>query len=194
VTAQRDPGPVADPGLAAPGPAVLTRMRWWELGEVHALETRLFADPWSVAQLWSELARVPESRWYVVARADAPAAQEPGPAGADRPGAEPPIVGYAGLHLIGPEADVQTVAVAADHQGTGIGRQLVRALVAQSRHRGAGTVHLEVRADNAAALALYRALGFESDGRRRGYYGAGQDAVLMTLRRDRDPTEVRAHG
>lgn len=172
-----------DPALAVPGPSVLTPMRWWELEEIADLERRLFpVDPWTPGQLWSELARVPESRWYAVARQ--PLAQ------GDAPG---PIVGYAGLHVIGSEADVQTVAVAPEHQGAGMGRQLVAALTVAATVRGAGLLHLEVRADNAAALRLYERVGFSSEGRRRNYYGAGHDAVLMTLRIGAR-TEEAAHG
>jgi ribosomal protein S18 acetylase RimI-like enzyme len=39
---------------------------------------------------------------------------------------------------------------------------------------------LEVRADNAGALALYHAHGFLEAGRRPRYYADGADAVLMT--------------
>jgi [ribosomal protein S18]-alanine N-acetyltransferase len=38
---------------------------------------------------------------------------------------------------------------------------------------------LEVRAGNAAALALYAAEGFGETARRPGYYGGREDAVLM---------------
>ena len=178
-----------DPALAVAGPAILTPMRWWELAEIQDLERRLFPlDPWTPGQFWSELARVPELRWYVVAR-------QPGDSGAAGEVADP-IIGYAGLNVIGPEADVQTVAVAPERQGAGVGRQLVTALIAAAQHRGAGQLHLEVRADNLAALRLYRRLGFTSDGRRRGYYGAGQDAELMTLRTGSRTatTEEQAHG
>jgi ribosomal protein S18 acetylase RimI-like enzyme len=44
----------------------------------------------------------------------------------------------------------------------GWGRELVRRLVAWGAGGGARRVYLQVTADNAAALALYRALGFES--------------------------------
>ena len=40
---------------------------------------------------------------------------------------------------------------------------------------------LEVRASNAAAIALYEQLGFQHVGRRRGYYPDGEDACLMNL-------------
>ncbi len=156
--------------MSVPSPAVrpsvtLAPMRWWDLAEVQGIEADLFgADGWTAAQFWSELARIPESRWYVAARS------------ADG------VVGYAGMFLVGPEADVQTIAVARDHQGLGIGSVLLAALIERARDRGASLLHLEVRADNDAALALYARHGFTSDGRRRDYYGRGRDAVLMTRR------------
>jgi [ribosomal protein S18]-alanine N-acetyltransferase len=160
---------------AAPGAVVLDRLRWWDLEAVHALEVVLFgAAAWTPGQFWSELARVPESRWYLVARAG------------------PRVVGYAGLFLAGPEADVQTVAVAPDAQGAGLGRRLVHALARHAVDRGATALHLEVRAGNAAALALYERLGFLVDGRRRDYYGRGEDAVLMTARLPLGETPARA--
>jgi ribosomal-protein-alanine N-acetyltransferase len=144
---------------------VVDRLKWWDLDEVQALERQLFsADPWSAGQFWSELARVPESRWYVVARRG------------------PRIVGYAGVFLVVPEADVQTVAVAAEEQGRGTGRVLLGALIDRAQGSGAAVLHLEVRADNAAAIGLYQAMGFVPDGRRRDYYGRGRDALLMSLR------------
>lgn len=145
--------------------ATLAPLRWWDLADVQGIEADLFgADGWTAAQFWSELARVPESRWYVAARS------------ADR------VVGYAGLFLVGPEADVQTIAVARDHQRRGIGAVLLAALIGRARDRGASLLHLEVRADNAAALALYVRHGFAVAGRRRDYYGRGRDAILMTRR------------
>lgn len=173
------------------GPAAvpaLERMRWWDLDHVLALERALFgSDAWTLGQFWSELARVPESRWYLVAR----------------DGQE--VLGYAGVFVVGPEADVQTVAVAPSAQGRGIGSLLVSALADRARQRRARVLHLEVRADNGPALGLYRRLGFVVDGRRRDYYGRGRDAVLMSLRlgdgsqgkapeEGRDPVHVRAGG
>jgi [ribosomal protein S18]-alanine N-acetyltransferase len=144
---------------------VLDRLRWWDLEEVQALERLLFGeDPWTAGQLWSELARVPESRWYVVAR---------------RGGR---IVGYAGVFVVVPEADVQTVGVAREEQGRGTGRVLLGALIDRAEASGAAILHLEVRADNAAAIGLYQAMGFVADGRRRDYYGRGKDALLMSRR------------
>ncbi len=156
---------------------VVERMRWWDLDEVAALERELFGgDPWTAWQFWSELARVPESRWYVVARRGQR------------------IVGYAGVFVVVPEADVQTVAVAGEEQGRGTGRALLGELVDRSRACGATVLHLEVRADNASAIGLYQAMGFAADGRRRDYYGRGHDALLMSLRLSGGPGEPAVAG
>lgn len=146
------------------GSVELRRMRWWDLDAVVALELALFPQPWSAETFLSELAYVPESRWYVVAESDGD------------------LVGYAGLRAVPPEGDVQTLAVAPATQGRGVGRTLLDALLAEAVRRGCTQVFLEVRSDNPAALGLYGSRGFERQGLRRGYYGPGEDAVIMRLR------------
>jgi ribosomal-protein-alanine N-acetyltransferase len=140
-------------------------MRWWDVDEVVGLERDLFAhDPWSVEQFWSELAHVPETRWYAVHE--------------DADG----IDGYVGLFGVPPEADVQTIAVATRSQGHGLGRELLAALVAEALRRGCAQLFLEVRVDNEPAIALYERTGFERQGRRAGYYGDGVDALILRRR------------
>ncbi len=146
-------------------PARLRRMRWWDVPAVHALEVVTFPDPWSAETFWSELAHVPASRHYVVA------------------GAAGEVVGYAGLVATGHQADVQTLAVAEDRRGAGLGRLLLDDLLAEAARRGAAEVLLEVRAENVAAQALYARAGFERVGVRRGYYRpGGTDALVLRLR------------
>lgn len=147
------------------GSIELERMRWWDLPEVTELETVLFPEPWGSEVFLSELAHVPTTRWYVLAR--------------DEQG----LLGYAGLRAVPPEADVQTIAVAPRAQGRGVGGALLDALLAEAAGRGCTQVFLEVRRDNPAAIALYASRGFERTGVRRDYYGAGQDAVMMRRRR-----------
>ena len=47
-------------------------------------------------------------------------------------------------------------------RGKGLGRAIVGALLADAQQRGARTAYLQVTAQNAAALALYRRFGFET--------------------------------
>ena len=93
------------------------------------------------------------------------------------------LVGYAGLAVVAPppcpEAEVHTIAVAPPHRGRGIGRELLRGLLAVADGAGA-TVFLEVRTDNDAARALYESEGFTVIGLRKRYYPAsGADAHTM---------------
>jgi ribosomal-protein-alanine N-acetyltransferase len=137
-------------------------MRWWDIDTVSALEPQLFSTTaWSPGTFWLELAGVPDTRHYVVAEA----------AGE--------LVGYAGITIYPPEAEVQTIAVAPWQQRQGMGRTLLQTLIGEATERGCSRMLLEVRADNAAAISLYESFGFAINGRRRDYYGAGQDAVLM---------------
>jgi ribosomal-protein-alanine N-acetyltransferase len=100
-------------------------------------------------------------------------------------GGDGALLGYAGLMVSGPEADVQTLAVAAPAQGRGVGGLLLGALIDETVRRGAGALLLEVRADNAAAIGLYRRHGFEQIAVRRGYYQPGQVDALVMRRRPR---------
>lgn len=150
-------------GAAVDG-VTLRRMRWWDVEEAAAVEPLLFGgDAWSAETLWSELAA--PGRWYVMATD-----------GDD-------VLGYAGLAANGNDADVQTVAVHPGAQGRGIGGVLLGALVGRAAREGATSVLLEVRADNATAIALYERHGFERIAVRRRYYQPEDvDAHVMRLR------------
>lgn len=83
--------------------------------------------------------------------------------------------------IIADEAELLTIAVAPDARRTGTGRALMAEFNATSRDKGAATAFLEVAADNHAALALYRATGWQQVGQRRRYYGPDLDAIVMRL-------------
>lgn len=59
-----------------------------------------------------------------------------------------------------PLLNIHDLAVAPGHRGAGIGAALLRAVSAQARAEGCCRVTLEVRSDNARAMALYRREGF----------------------------------
>jgi ribosomal-protein-alanine N-acetyltransferase len=152
-------------------------MRWWDIDPVLALERDLFPeDAWSRGMFWSELAhaRGPgATRRYVVAE-----------------DADGRIVGYAGLASSGTAseggsgagADVQTIAVARDHQGTGLGSRLLAELLRAATAFECAEVMLECRVDNLPAQKLYERFGFQAIGFRRGYYQPGNvDALVMRL-------------
>ncbi|MEU6425730.1 ribosomal protein S18-alanine N-acetyltransferase [Microbispora sp. NPDC046973] len=141
---------------------VLRRMTREDLPVVMEIERTTFpADAWSEAMMRGELADQPRTRHYVVAEVG------------DR------VVGYAGLAAAGDQADVQTIAVLADHRRAGIGTALMDELLTEAARRGAASVFLEVRADNPPAQAMYERFGFRRLGLRRRYYDDGTDAITM---------------
>jgi ribosomal-protein-alanine N-acetyltransferase len=77
-------------------------------------------------------------------------------------------------------AELEGVFVDRAHRRQGIGGALVAACMGWAAGTGATTIRLEVRASNAAALALYQRYGFSALGVRRAYYsGPVEDAVLL---------------
>lgn len=154
------------PDPARPRPDVTVReLRWTDIPGLAQAERHLFAgDAWAEATWWAELAGRPR-RDYVVAEV------------------EGVLAGYAGLDLAGDTADVMTIAVCAAYRGMGLGDRLLDELVVRAGAGGAETLLLEVRADNAPALALYRRHGFEQLSVRRRYYQPGDvDALVMRRR------------
>jgi ribosomal-protein-alanine N-acetyltransferase len=130
------------------------------------LESQLFEgdDPWPARVFMAELEA--KHNHYVAARAD------------DK------LVGYGGISRLGRkkpyEYEIHTIGVDAAYQGQGIGRQMLTALL---EYANGGTIFLEVRTDNDAAISLYESVGFVRVGMRRRYYRAsGADAY--TMRRD----------
>ena len=71
---------------------------------------------------------------------------------------------------------VYSIAVAAAARGQGLGARLLQRLESIARTHGLSEVRLEVRKDNAGALALYERRGYRRFGERSGYYEDGCDA------------------
>ncbi len=88
------------------------------------------------------------------------------------------IFGQIGVRHVAGELHITTLAIRPERRRQGHARTLVGAALAAFPE--ARRVHLEVRPSNAAARALYEALGFATTGLRRRYYG-DEDALLMTL-------------
>jgi ribosomal-protein-alanine N-acetyltransferase len=92
------------------------------------------------------------------------------------------VQGFAVAAVQPPDAELESIAVTPERQRRGWGRRLFGALAGKLRRCGVAEVHLEVRASNEAAQALYARLGFAETGRRPHYYAAPEeDAVLLSL-------------
>ena len=120
------------------------------LDGVAALERSCFAVPWSRAALAEELDN-PAAAFLV----------------AEEDGA---ILGYLGLHRALDEAFIANLAVAPAARRRGVARALLAFAEERERARGGYRLTLEVRASNAAAIALYEGAGYVCDGVRPGFY------------------------
>jgi ribosomal-protein-alanine N-acetyltransferase len=140
-------------------------MKHTDLTEVLKLEKSLFPiDAWSEELFLEELAEVSISRDVSVAVLDSQ------------------IVGYASFRFVGKQGDVNTVAVASNQQGKGIGTALMDWLESQAALRNVREIFLDVRSDNEPAIKMYASRGYERIDIRRNYYGNTIDANVMRKR------------
>ena len=102
------------------------------------------------------------------------------PAGATAE-AQPPVALLVGRVTLD-EAELLTLATAPTARRQGLARQLLQAFTTEAAARRAVTAFLEVAESNAAARALYASDGWETVGRRAGYYRdthGRRDAALI---------------
>jgi ribosomal-protein-alanine N-acetyltransferase len=149
-------------------------MRPADLPRVVEIEKDGFRHPWSRDLLERELSHA----WSTVLLAveDRPAASQPGIESMEA------VVGFIVFWLVHDEVHVLNIATAREERRRGIGRALMEEAAEAGRRRGATLATLEVRRSNAAAIALYRALGYRQVGVRPNYYAEeGEDAIVMVL-------------
>lgn len=132
-----------------------------DIDEIYEVETASFSEPWSRQALLGELTDNTCAKYIVGELAGK-------------------IIGYAGMWIIFNEAHVTNIAIHPDYRGQKYGERMVRCLMRFARDDGAVKMTLEVRASNISAQSLYRKLGFEARGRRKGYYSDNhEDAIIM---------------
>jgi ribosomal-protein-alanine N-acetyltransferase len=120
-----------------------------DLEQVSTLEQECFSMPWS-RKSFEEVLDNPKAV-YVVAKDEA-------------------VIGYCGAYVILDEADINQVAVAPSYRGRGIGKAMLEVLLSKLKQAGAESITLEVRESNHAAIALYEAMGFRTEGIRKNFY------------------------
>lgn len=97
-------------------------------------------------------------------------------------GVATPVLGFVLARLVAGEAEILTIAVTGRRKRRGLGRMLMRAVTRHLHAERADSLFLEVDETNAAAVSLYRRLGFREVGRRADYYehrAAGRTAALV---------------
>ena len=142
-----------------------------DLDAVLDLERRAFSTPWDESAFRSFLG--PGAGFSLVALA-----------GDD-------LVGYALGWCDPPDAELMNLAVDTTRRRHGVGSALLERVLATCTRRGARELFLEVRISNAAARRLYARHGFETIGRRRGYYASPREDALVYRARLRNSAARR---
>lgn len=137
-----------------------------DLPRIIEIERLAFPTPWSLQSFQREL-NLPFSRLMVAV----PYLDE----------SEPPS-GFLCRWIIADECHVLNVAVHPDYRRHGIGAALMRVAIDEAKEKRAEAVTLEVRRTNLPARHMYRKFYFEERRLRKGYYGPGEDAIVMELR------------
>lgn len=134
-----------------------------DAGAIDALERQCFADPWPEEAV---AAYINGGNCLMLC--------------AEGEGGE--LLGYVGMQHVLDEGYIGNVCTAPQHRRRGVARALLAELEERSRRLGLAFLTLEVRASNAAAIALYEGAGYGRVGTRPGYYQhPAEDAVIMTL-------------
>jgi ribosomal-protein-alanine N-acetyltransferase len=89
------------------------------------------------------------------------------------------IVGFAIMAFGADRAHLVLLAVRPSHRRRGIARRMMGWLMESAGVAGMGSIHVELRADNTAACAFYRSLGFAETFRVPRYYRGIETAVRM---------------
>lgn len=134
-----------------------------DIDALAALEARVFAGDRISRRSMRRLAASPTATLLVAEAAGA-------------------VAGYAvALFRAGSRtARLYSIAVDPATAPGGTGRALLAAVEKGASGRGATAMRLEVRVDNARAIALYERAGYRPAGRRAGYYADGADALLYS--------------
>ena len=144
-----------------PDHTILRDMNPADLAGIVCIEQRVHAYPWSCGNFTDALISN-----YVCKICEA----------------EGEILGYVVFMAAVDEAHLLNISIVAEYQRKGLGRWLLGATMENARACNMRRMLLEVRLSNAAALGLYRDVGFREIGLRRGYYSADngrEDAIVM---------------
>ncbi|HZK33947.1 MAG TPA: ribosomal protein S18-alanine N-acetyltransferase [Bacillota bacterium] len=132
-----------------------------DLEQVWEIEKLSFSLPWTLESLRLEIEQNQCARYYIIK-------------------ANEMAVAYGGMWIVLDEAHITNIAVHPDYRNRRLGRLMVQTLIKEALGIGMGRMTLEVRVSNKAAIRLYKSLGFEEGGIRKGYYANnGEDALIM---------------
>jgi ribosomal-protein-alanine N-acetyltransferase len=156
------------PWRSKPSPSALRPLRSQAAADCARIHAAGFAYPWGATELENMIS---DPNAIGTAAVDPVTAK---------------LRGFALSRLAADEAEILTIAVDPALRKTGVGRDLLRAHLAQVAAAGVAWLFLEVDENNGPALALYARFGFVKVGERQGYYKRpdGKPAAALVMRRD----------
>lgn len=156
--------------VQAGGGLYLRSMTVADIDEVMAIEKAAFASPWS-RQFFLEELQATHARSVLCQQDGKP-------------------IGYVIYWELPGELDIHNVAVHPRFRRQGVARAMLADIIEGATQRGFRRMTLEVRKSNDPAQTLYRSLGFEICGLRKGYYSDnGEDAWVMERKLARSRNE-----
>ena len=141
----------------------IRKMRQSDLASVLAIENANYQFPWSEG-VFKDCFKANYSCWVCAE--------------------DEKILGFGIASIAVGEAHILNINIDPAEQNQGIGRKMLKNLIAVARDHKVETVFLEVRPTNLPAIALYNSMGFNEIGIRKGYYPAEngrEDALMMAL-------------
>lgn len=140
----------------------IRQMRPDDIEKISVIESQSFSSPWTAGMFSEELDNPLAT--YLVAVCSGQ------------------IAAYAGFWTIFDEIHITNIAVAPCFRRQHIGTGLIERILSIAAEKNIRGITLEVRAGNAAAIALYQRFGFKTEGRRKEYYSDNrEDALIMWL-------------
>jgi ribosomal-protein-alanine N-acetyltransferase len=132
-----------------------------DVGDILAIETAQFPEPWTKSMLLEEITNL-DNRRYTVAEEDGV------------------VIGYLGLmFVLTDELHVNTIGTRPGHEGRGVATALLDEAWGVVAARGVTRATLEVAVSNVRAQALYRRYGFAPVGVRKNYYERTREDALI---------------
>jgi ribosomal-protein-alanine N-acetyltransferase len=130
-----------------------------DLPQIVRIEAQSFKDPYSPLLLMNLLSLYPAG--FLVAES------------------HQGILGYTVLRIIGGKGHIIALATDKEVRGKGVGSQLLKKALEYFKARSAKGAWLEVRTSNITAQNFYKKRGFQPLRIIEGYYGDGEDALLL---------------
>lgn len=141
----------------------IREMETSDIERISQLEEETFSMPWS-RDAFKEMIEKEDARYYV----------------AELDGQ---VVGGCGLLLVAGEGNITNVVIDKNVRNLGIGTKLLQFMIEDGYLNGLNAFTLEVRVSNAAAIHVYKKLGFFSEGIRPNFYEKPtEDAMIMWKR------------